>query len=116
MDRQRLTRHFLALAVAAMGFVDLLSAVFSHSAERLRALRHLIPTDVLPVNEVLTVSRTYEFLAGALLLTTAWGLRKGKRRAFVAAMFLTAVSVPLNLFKAFDFEEATVATGLLFLL
>lgn len=116
MNSHRLTRTLLALAVAAMGFVDLLSAVFSHSAERLRAIRHLIPTDVLPVNDVLTVSRTYGFLAGALLLATAWGLRNGKRRAFVTAAFLTAASVPLNLFKAFDFEEATAATALLFVL
>ena len=31
-------------------------------------------------------------------------------------IFLCAVSVPVNLLKAFDFEEAVVATGLMFLL
>ncbi len=100
----------LSLAVAVMGFVDLLSGVLSHPPERLVALLQLVPT------EVIDTSRTFTLLAGALLLVTAWGLRRGKRRAFVAALFLCAVSVPVNLLKAFDFEEATVAAALLFLL
>ena len=103
-------RTALALAVAAMGLVDLGSALLSRPPERLLALRHLVPTDVLDT------SRTFTLLAGALLLVTAWGLRRGKRRAFVAALFLCAISVPFNLLKAFDFEEATVAAGLLFAL
>jgi phosphatidylglycerol lysyltransferase len=103
-------RITLSLAVAAMGLVDLASALLSRPPERLVALRHLVPTDVLDT------SRTFTLLAGALLLVTAWGLRRGKRRAFVAALFLCAISVPFNLLKAFDFEEATVAAGLLFAL
>jgi len=103
-------RGGLALAVATMGLVDLLSALLSHPPDRLVALRHLIPTDVLDT------SRTFTLLAGALLLVTAWGLRRGKRRAFVAALFLCAISVPVNLLKAFDFEEATVAAALMFAL
>lgn len=43
-------------------------------------------------------------------------MRRGKRRAFVTALFLCALSVPVNLLKAFDLEEATVAAGLMFLL
>src|SRR5436309_15060995 len=103
-------RPILALAVAVMGFIDLFSALLSHPPDRLLALRHLIPTDVLDT------SRTFTLLAGALLLVTAWGLRRGKRRAFVIALFLCALSVPVNLLKAFDFEEATVATALMFML
>ncbi len=106
----RFTRNALALAVAAMGAVDLWSAFLSHPSDRLLALRHLVPT------EVLDTSRTFTLLAGALLLVTAWGLRKGKRRAFVGALLLCAVSVPVNLLKAFDFEEASAATALMFLL
>ena len=108
--REDLTRVVLALAVAGMGIVDLLSALWSHPPERLLALRHLIPTDILDT------SRTFTLLAGALLVVTALGLRAGKRRAFVAAMFLCAVSVPVNVLKAFDFEEAIVASALLFAL
>jgi len=93
-----------------MGLIDLFSALLSHPPERLRALVHIVPTAVLDT------SRTYTLLAGALLLVTAWGLRRGKRRAFVAALFLCALSVPVNLLKAFDFEEATVAAALMFLL
>ena len=103
-------RHALALAVAAMGIVDLLSALLSHPPERLLALGHLVPTHVLDT------SRTFTLLAGALLLLTAGGMRRGKRRAFVAALFLCAVSVPVNTLKAFDFEEASVAAALMFLL
>ena len=108
--REDVTRSALALAVAGMGIVDLLSALWSHPPERLLALRRLMPT------EVLDTSRTFTLLAGALLLVTAWGLRAGKRRAFVAAMFLCALSVPVNVLKAFDFEEAIVASALLFVL
>ena len=103
-------RQALALAVAAMGVVDFWSALASRPPERLVALRHLVPTDVLDN------SRTFTLLAGALLLLTASGLWRGKRRAFVTALLLCAVSVPVNLLKAFDFEEATVAAGLMFAL
>jgi len=100
----------LSLAVAAQGVINLLSALLSHPPQRLVALRRIVPTTVLDA------SRTFTLLAGVLLLLTAWGLRRGKRRAFVAAMFLCAVSVPVNMLKAFDFEEATAATALLFAL
>jgi len=103
-------RVALSLAVAAQGIVNLVSALLSNPPQRLLALRRIVPT------EVLDTSRTFTFLAGALLLTTAWGLRRGKRRAFVAALFLCAVSVPVNMLKAFDFEEATAATLLMFAL
>jgi phosphatidylglycerol lysyltransferase len=105
-----LTRWFLALAVATMGIIDLWSALLSRPPERILAIRHVIPTDVLDT------SRTFTLLAGAMLLVTAWGLRRGKRRAFVAALFLCAASVPVNLLKAFDFEEASVAAALMFVL
>jgi phosphatidylglycerol lysyltransferase len=108
--RRFTARPMLALAVAAMGVVDLLSALLSHPPERVLALRHLVPTDVLDT------SRTFTLLAGALLLLTANGLRRGKRRAFVTALFLCALSVPVNLLKAGDLEEATTAAGLMFLL
>src|SRR5512141_1972087 len=108
--KRTFVRHALALAVAAMGVVDLLSALLSRTPERLLALRHLVPTDVLDT------SRTFTLLAGVLLLLTADGMRRGKRRAFVTALFLRALAVPVNLLKAVDFEEATVAAALLFLL
>jgi phosphatidylglycerol lysyltransferase len=108
--RRFTARSLLALAVAAMGVVDLLSALLSHPPERVLALRHLVPTDVLDT------SRTFTLLAGALLLLTANGLRRGKRRAFVTALFLCALSVPVNLLKAGDLEEATTAAALMFML
>ena len=103
-------RTVLALAVAAMGIVDLASALLSHPPDRVVALRHLVPTDVLDT------SRTFTLLAGALLLVTAWGLRRGKRRAYITALLLCAISVPMNVLKALDLEEATVAAGLMFAL
>lgn len=108
--RRFTARPLLALAVAAMGVVDVLSAVLSHPPDRILALRHLVPTDVLDT------SRTFTLLAGTLLLLTANGLRRGKRRAFVTALFLCAASVPVNLLKAGDVEEATLAAGLLFVM
>src|SRR5438552_8245744 len=109
-SRTSLKRTLLSLAVAAMGAVDVWSALLSHPSDRLLAIRRFVPTDVLDT------SRTFTLMAGTLLLVTAWGLRRGKRRAFVAALFLCAVSVPVNLLKALDVEEATVAAALMFLL
>lgn len=93
-----------------MGAIDLLSALVSHPPERVVALRHLLPIDILDT------SRTFTLLAGALLLLTANGLSRGKRRAFVTALLLTAVSVPVNVLKAGDVEEATLAASLMLLL
>jgi phosphatidylglycerol lysyltransferase len=103
-------RLALALAVFVMGAIDVASAVLSHPPERLIGLERFLPTTVLET------SRTFTLIAGALLLVTAWGLRRGKRRAFVFALFLCAVSVPVNVLKAIDVEEATVAALLLFAL
>jgi phosphatidylglycerol lysyltransferase len=107
---ERFLRTALALAVAAQGVINLLSALLSHPSDRLLALRHLVPTSVMDS------SRTFTLVAGALLVATAWGLRRGKRRAFVVALFLCALSVPVNLLKAVDIEEATAASVLLFAL
>src|SRR5205085_4635882 len=103
-------RAALAVAVAAMGLVNVASAILSHPSDRLVALRRLVPT------EVLDTSRTFTLLAGALLLVTAFGLLRGKRRAFLIALFLCAMSVPVNLLKAVDVEEATAAAVMLFAL
>ncbi|HEX7078087.1 MAG TPA: phosphatidylglycerol lysyltransferase domain-containing protein [Candidatus Eisenbacteria bacterium] len=108
--RDQRVRLGLSLAVAVQGLIDLFSALLSHPPDRLLALRRLVPTTVIDS------SRTFTLLAGVLLLITAWGLRRGKRRAFVAALFLCALSVPVNLLKAIDFEEATAASVLLFAL
>ena len=107
---ERWLRTSLALAVAAQGVINLLSALLSHPSDRLLALRHLVPTSVMDS------SRNFTLVAGALLVATAWGLRRGKRRAFVVALFLCALSVPMNLLKAVDIEEATAASVLLFAL
>ncbi|MEP7027438.1 MAG: phosphatidylglycerol lysyltransferase domain-containing protein [Candidatus Eisenbacteria bacterium] len=104
------TRSALALAVFVMGAIDVASALLSHPPERLLDLERLLPTAVLDT------SRTFTLIAGALLLLAAWGLRRGKRRAFVFALFLCALSVPVNVLKSLDVEEATVAAGLLFAL
>ena len=104
------TRVTLSLAVLAMGAIDVASALLSHPPERLLNLERLLPTSVLET------SRTFTLIAGALLVLAAWGLRRGKRRAFVFALFLCALSVPVNVLKALDVEEATVAAALLFAL
>jgi phosphatidylglycerol lysyltransferase len=104
------TRSLIAFAVAVMGVIDVWSALLSHPPERLVSLRHWLPTTVIDT------SRTFTLLAGALLLVTAWGLRRGKRRAFVGAIVLCAISVPVNVLKAVDVEEATAAAALMLLL
>src|SRR5438093_13021410 len=106
--RYRVTRTLLSLAVAGMGTIDLASALLSHPSDRLRALLRLVPTDVLDT------SRTFTLPAGALLPVTAWGLRRGKRRAFIAALLLFAISGPFNLPQATAFQKAPGAAPLIF--
>lgn len=91
-------RLVLATAVALMGVLDVASAWLSHPAERLSALVHLIPTSVLDT------SRTFTLLAGTLLLVTAWGLARGKRRSFVLELVGYALAGRWVLGLVFDHE------------
>src|SRR5258705_1888492 len=100
-------RTLLAPAVAAMGAVVLLSAILSHPSDRLVAIRQILPP------EMLDTSRTFTLLAGALLLVTAWGLRRGKPRALCSALLPFSGAIPLHLPQALEFHVATLAAALL---
>jgi lysyl-tRNA synthetase class 2 len=102
----RLAR-FVAPAVLVLGIVDVLSAVSRPERARLQTL-----TDVIPLNLVHAAGAVTAAL-GLLLVMLSRGLRRRKRRAWVATTVVIATSVGLHLAKGLDVEEATLSLALL---
>lgn len=109
-DRTR-ARRISAAAVAAVGFVDLVSAITPPLRGRLLAIDRFVPLAVSEAAAALVV------LAGLGLLLLARGLRRGQRHAWMAAVALLWSSFFLNVVKGLDLEEAVLAgaIGLLLL-
>jgi lysyl-tRNA synthetase class 2 len=94
-----------ALAVA-IGLLNIVSGVTPELRDRLRTLRLYLPGALSDTATSATV------VAGVLLIMLGHGLRRRKRRAWLASLLLLAASVALHLTKGLDYEEASVA-GLL---
>ena len=104
--RSRLAR-LVPTAVWVLGAVDVISAVTPPERYRLRYL-----VDVVPLGVVHTATAATTAL-GLLLVMLARGLRRGKRRAWIAVVGLVAVSVALHLVKGLDVEESLASLALL---
>lgn len=103
-------RRLGSVLTAAVGSMNIVSALYPAIPARLELVRDLLPLNCIRGTQTATV------LAGFFLILLADGLRKRRRRAFqmtVAVLFLSAI---LNLAKGLDFEEAIIATALALLL
>lgn len=96
-----------ALMVLLMGVMNLLSAWIGIEHTRLKILNELLP---LEVNQG---SRTLTVIAGLLLIWLSWSLKRRKHHAWVAAVFILALSCLLHLLKGLDYEEALCAAAIL---
>ena len=96
-----------ALLAAAVGLLDVVSALTPEVRGRVRLLSEFLPGTLTHAAAALTL------VTGILLLLLAHGLRRRKRRAWRAATFLLAVSVVVNLGKGLDVEEAAISAALL---
>lgn len=96
----------VAVAAQALGVLDIASAVTPEVRGRLHLLTPYVPVTVEHAASAATA------VAGVLLLLLGHGLRRRKRRAWVAAVALLAAGVVLNLAKGLDYEEAAVSATL----
>ena len=95
--------HLIALLAAAAGVIDVLSAVTPSLADRLRLLEQYSPFGVSSGGHLTSA------LAGFALFLLAAGLWRRKRAAWILAVAVLALSIPLHLLKGLDYEEATFA-------
>ena len=105
--------HVVALLTAAMGVVNVLSAVTPAMKTRLRLLEQYSPFSVS------TGGHLTSALAGFALLLLSVSLWRRKQLGWILTLAILLISIPTHLLKGLDYEEATLAAllaGLLFYL
>jgi len=100
----------ISILTAGMGLVNLFSAINPTLPNRLLLLENSIPL------EVRHGSRLASVLAGFALLVLAGSLRRRMRLAWLLTLIFLSVSIITHLIKGMDFEEASLAAGLIILL
>lgn len=98
--------RLVAVLTAAMGLVNILSAVTPALADRLAVIIQYSPLLVLRGGHLTAA------LAGFALLLLAVGLWRHKQTAWLLTLVVLAISVISHLIKGLDFEEATLAAAL----
>jgi phosphatidylglycerol lysyltransferase len=102
--------HGLALLVAVMGVINVLSAVTPSLPSRVEPLRRLFPLVIRHGSHLAAA------LAGFALLLIADGLWRRKRLAWALAIATLLVSAVTHMIKGLDYEEAILAFVLVLLL
>lgn len=97
-----LERYCLALAVGSLGMLNILCAWLAHHPVRVRLLSRVLPHAVLHATWVLTT------LAGTGLVLLAWGLARGKRRAWQLAAGLLVLAAAAHLLKGRHHDVAAL--------
>lgn len=97
----------ITLLTAAMGIVNILSAVTPSLRDRVRLLETYLPFGVRSGGHLTAA------MAGFALLLLADGLRRRKQAAWLLTVVVLAVSIPAHLIKGLDHEEAVLAALLM---
>ena len=105
--RRRRAPFFLALGAAVAGLIGVVSALTPEVAERSDLVRGVLPPG-LP-----EAARVVALAFGLALIWLSRGLARRKRRAWLLAVTLVAVSAAAHLAKGLDVEEATISAALL---
>jgi len=95
--------RIVAIMTAAMGVINVLSAVTPALAERLLILEQYLPLSVTHGGRLTSV------LAGFALILMAGGLWRRKHVAWLATLAILIVSAVSHLVKGLDYEEALLA-------
>jgi len=101
--RQLLARVGPALLIFFLGMVNIVSVLTPPLADRMKLDRFYLPL------EAIHASKFMVFVLGVGLLVTSAYLIKGFRVAFWIAVVFSALSLFGHVFKALDYEEASVA-------
>ncbi|HET6456800.1 MAG TPA: flippase-like domain-containing protein [Armatimonadota bacterium] len=99
--------HVAAILTAILGVVDVLSAVLPALNYRIVVLREYLPVGARQGARLATV------FVGFLLLALAGNLWRRKRVAWLIVIVLLGISAVTHLLKGLDFEEASLATGMI---
>lgn len=102
--------HLVGVLTAAMGVINVLSAVTPSLRERLRLLRLYSPFSITSGGHLTSA------LAGFALLLLSASLWRKKQIAWWLTLAILILSIPVHLFKGLDYEEATFAALLAALL
>ncbi len=105
-----LMRIIPAILIFMLGLLNVFSVLTPAIHERLLRLEEFIPI------EAINASNYFVLLAGILMLLTAVYMLKGLRNSWWIALALASVSVVGHLTKAIDYEEATAAFFVIFML
>ena len=100
----------ISLLTAAMGIVNVMSAVTPSLADRLKLLKEYSPLGVHNGGHLTAA------LSGFALLLLAISLWRRKRIAWILTVTILAISIPTHLLKGLDYEEAILAALTLILL
>ncbi len=96
----------VATLTAAMGVMNVVSAVTPGLRGRMLRLEQILPLQVGYAGHLAAA------LAGFALILISCGLRRRKRTAWVIAICVLTVSVVSHLVKGLDYEEAVLSLGL----
>lgn len=102
--------RFAAVLVALMGVINVLSAVTPSLADRLKLLENYSPL-VVQRGSHLTAA-----LSGFALLLLARNLARRKRVAWLVTLAVLGISAVSHMLKGLDYEEASLAIGLMVML
>ncbi len=105
-----LMRVLPALFLLGLGIVNIVSVLTPAIHQRLHILRDFLPADIIHTSNYLVM------VAGFFALVTAAFMLKGLRTAWWFALVLSIVSFIGHITKAIDFEEASFALLVVFVL
>lgn len=100
----------ISLLTAAMGIINVMSAVTPSLKDRLKLLEQYSPFGVSQGGHLTSA------LAGFALLLLAVSLWRRKRIGWILTVTILSISIPTHLIKGLDYEEAALAAVTLFLL
>ena len=98
--------HGVALLTAAMGMVNVISAVIPSMRDRLRLLRLLGEYSPFTIS---AGGHLASALAGFALLLLSVNLWRRKQFAWLLTLSILILSIPIHLLKGLDYEEASFA-------
>ncbi len=98
--------HAVALLTAAMGVINVLSAVTPAVMDRLRLLAQYSPFRVVRGGHLVSA------LAGFALLLLSVSLWRRKQMGWLLTLSILIISIPIHLLKGLDYEEAIFAAVL----
>ena len=108
--RKLFARLFPSIVIFTLGVINLISVITPPLAERLNLMKHYLPF------EARHISKLSVLVLGIGLLLISAQLLKGLKSAWYLAIIFSAFSIIGNVFKAFDYEEASFAIFTILLL